>query len=173
MFQDVIFKMETTWGVFLGNIGKPTHFSQVVHPCLIAITVRSRRVFNIKQMRQISPFPAPTLQFSGRLLFSWTVFIHQNDSPHSSCAQALVSAEFLRGLFKPGFMVSHLNICGCLRVPSRYFLPLMALSAPESECFLQNQFWLQKHPDLYQLSICKVIFLFSISSWDCILRSLY
>lgn len=133
-FQDVVFKMGMTWRAPLGNTSKPTRFTQAVPPYLIAVTARPRGVFCVKQMKQISLFPAPTLQFSSRLWFSWAVFICQNDSRYSSCEQPHVSTQFLKSLVKArldSIPFKHLWKA-CLRFPLRYFLPLLAPSAQDS-----------------------------------------
>lgn len=95
-------------GSFSGDTGKLHSFTQAVSPYLIAITTRSRRVFHVKQMRVISPFPASTLRFTGRLWFSWMVFICQNDSPCSSCEQPFALESFSGTWLELDLKASHL-----------------------------------------------------------------
>lgn len=128
-------------GSFSGDTGKLHSFTQAVSPYLIAVTTRSRRVFHVKQMRVISPFPASTLPIYRQIMifldgihlsewftmqFLWTTFC---------------SRKFFRNMVRAWLEGISFNLCS-------------STSAPTSEHPLQNQLQMQMHTDLCERCIC-------------------
>lgn len=94
---------------FLGNISKHSHFTLAATPYLIAVTARSRRVFHVKQVSQMTLFPTPTLQFTEIMVFLGEYYsirmIHHKVPVNNPWSLQIFSEAWL----KTAMTIPHLN----------------------------------------------------------------